>query len=437
MSQHVYERPEEGYDDEIDIAALLLVIWGYRRLIASIVVFFMSIVILLSLFTTRRYTATTTIINMVDNKVVKNVQGFDFDTVVQSPKNDILLAILESDSLRVQIIKKANLLPKLFPKRWDEEKKAWKLKFEEKAPTDKMGAEVLKKRIVKIKSTDKDPTITINVTTNNPELSALIANTYTSELEEYLKNNSFSTVQKSRVFLEGKVKESKEALDAMKLKMEEFQTVNGVFDLDQQAEASMRAYNELALQLNQLETQLSYIQSISSSMNPRVKSLSEQINAIKNKMQELKSGKGMQLNGENFLPLNKIPELRLQLGRITHDIENQQKTYDILIENYEKIAIQEARDKIFVTVLDQAEVPRKPDGKRTLVKLFLAIFGGGFLGICIAFGLEFFRKNMEVKLENDGTNDMAVKPEILSEPFKGIDSNDGEEGKDLKKTIER
>lgn len=410
MLNTINDRFTEDHEDEIDLAALLLVVWSYRKLIAYVVLSLVFIVIASSLIKTRNYTASTSIINMVDNsRVIKNVQGFDFDSVVQSPRNNILLAILESETLAVQVINKANLLPYIFPKRWDAEKKEWKTKFDESVPTDKMGAVILKK-MVKIKSIDTDPTITISVTTRSPELSALIANTYTQELGEYLKLNSFSSVQKSRIFLERKLTEAKEDLETLKKKMATFQGENGVFDLDQQAEASMTAYNGLALQLNQKETEMEYIQSISSSMNPKVQNLGSQISAIKNKMQTVKNGTGSlgstdgegrsTGNGQSFLPLSRISELRMQLQRLAHDIEIQQKTYDLLIESYEKITIQEAKEKIFVTVLDQAEVPRRPDSNKTLIKLFLAIIGGTFFGICIALVIEFIKKQMEVRFDD-------------------------------------
>lgn len=410
MSNTVNDRYQEGYDDEIDLAALFLVVWGYRKLIGYVVLSLVFLVITHSLIKTRKYTASTSIINMVDNsRVIKNVQGFDFDTEVQSPRNNILLAILESETLAEQVIKKAQLLPYLFPKRWDAEKKEWKTKFDEKIPSVKMGVAALKNNIVKIKSTDSDPTITINVTTREPELSALIANTYTQELGEYLKHNSFSTVQKSRILLENKLKEAKETLDSLKTKMENFQQENGVFDLEQQAAACMAAYNELALRLNKKETERAYIQSLSSPLNPKVQNLEMQINAIKMKMNSLKNGTNA-VNStddvadpigkpQSFLPLNRISLLRIQLNKLAHDIEIQQKTNDLLIESYEKISIQEAKEKIFVTVLDRAEVPMKPDSKRTLIKLFLAVFVGIFFGVCLAFVIEFIKKQMEVRFD--------------------------------------
>jgi len=431
MTQAVHERPNDEYDDEIDLVALFLVIWSYRKLIASVILCFVLLVIVLTMNKTRTFTATTSIINMVDNsRVIKNVQSFDFSTEVQSPRNSILLAILESDTLTEKVVRKAGLLPFLYPDKWDPEKKEWRLKFDEKAPTLKEAVVLMKrKRMVKIKSSDNDPTITLSVTTRDAEMSAKIANTFTRELEEYLKVNSFSTVQKSRIFLEGKLKEAEKQLEILKKRLADFQAKNAVFDLEQQASASMAAYNELALQLNQKETELEYILSISSPINPRVQNLRSQIAAINKKMQGIKSSGGVIEvgsedggRGQSFLPLNRISTLRMQMNKLTHDIEIQQNTYDLLVDSYEKITIQEAKEKIFVTILDQAQVPVRPDSRKTLMKLFLAVFGGGFLGICLAFVLEFMKKNMEVRL---GDNDQPVIPVAVNEPFVAVCLPDG------------
>ncbi len=441
MPHSVRERLDDDYTDEIDLAALFFVLWGYRKLIASVVFVFVFLVLVQSYNKPRTFTASASIINMVDNsRIIKNVQSFDFATEVQSPRNNILLAILESETLAERVINKLDLLPFLFPKKWDAEKKEWRLKFDETAPTLKMGVARLKgSQMVKIKSTDNEPTITLSVTTADAEMSAKIANTYTRELEEYLKTNSFSTVQKSRIFLEGKLEEAKNELESLKKKLAEFQGKNGVFDLDQQAEASMAAYNELALQLNQKETEHDYIKSISSPMNPRVQNLENQIAAIKNKMQGIKSGGGSydiaiddpELGkGQSFLPLNRVSGLRMQMQKLVHDIEIQQKTYDLLIESYEKITIQEAKEKIFITILDPAQTPIRPDGKRTLIKLFLAVFGGAFLGICLAFVLEFLKKNMEVRF---GEAEKPIEALAVHEPFAvacrtACDSSDKDRG---------
>lgn len=431
MTQAVHERPNDEYDDEIDLLALFLVIWSYRKLIASVIVVLIFLVIVLTMSKTRTFTATTSIINMVDNsRVIKNVQSFDFSTEVQSPRNSILLAILESDTLTEKVVRKAGLLPFLYPDKWDLEKKEWRLKFDEKAPTLKEAVALMKrKRMVKIKSSDNDPTITLSVTTRDAEMSAKIANTFTRELEEYLKVNSFSTVQKSRIFLEGKLKEAEKQLETLKKRLADFQAKNAVFDLEQQASSSMAAYNELALQLIQKETELEYILSLSSSANPRVQNLRSQIVALRKKMQGIKSSGGVIEvgseeggRGQSFLPLNRISTLRMQMNKLTYDIETQQNTYDLLVDSYEKITIQETKEKIFVTILDQAQVPVRPDSRKTLMKLFLAVFGGGFLGICLAFVLEFMKKNMEVRL---GDNDQPVIPVAVSEPFVAVCLPDG------------
>lgn len=400
-------RYNDGFkkvEDEIDLADLLLIIWEYRKVI--ITSFFLAIMIagISCISKPRKYIAKTTIINMLDNKILRNARGFDFNTIVQSPRNNILLAILNSASLREQVVKNSNLLPLLFPGSWDEKNKKWKKIPEKKIPVASKGAKRLKS-FVTISSGNTKPTISIAVISHSPDLSVVIANAYTRELEIFLKNNTFSSVKKSRLFLEKQLNESKKKLDEFKNKMESFQTDNGVFDLKLQIEASIKAYNTNALMLNSIETEREIIEAISSSKNPKVINLTKRINTIQKKMDYLKRGAGLATSnaGEikttilndsndklNFIPLNRIPYLKMQMNKLHHDIKLQQKVYDLIVESYEKITIQEAQDKIFIKVLDRAEVPTRSMGRNTKVTLLL----GGFLGIClgvfIAFALHFY-----------------------------------------------
>ncbi|MBU1170193.1 MAG: hypothetical protein KKD44_11570 [Proteobacteria bacterium] len=423
-SEH-YSFPDNAADDEIDIADLLIVIWKYRRLIIVLSVVMASLAALLSLTKSRTYTADTTIINMVDNRMIRNVQGFDLETMVQSPRNSILQAILNSTSLAAQVIENAHLLPRLYPRQWDPDTQAWKDIKGGGEPTNDKGA-ILLKKMVKINSNDNNSTITITVTSSTPDLSALIANAFTKELDIYLKNNTFSSVQKSRIFLENQLAESRKTLEQLKMKMESFQNENGVFDLKKQIDASINAYNTNALLLDQYETEARMTESISSPQNPKVLNLNKYIETIKARMEEIKTGtphlKGVQNeegtstlrdqdNQHYFLPLNRITELKIQMDKFNHDIENQQKIHDLFVDSYEKITIQEAKDKIFVTVLDKADPPLRANGRKTLFKIILAGMMGVFSGVFLSFLIEFYQNHLKHRFTS-----LSDFPETTREP---------------------
>lgn len=411
VSSEQYPLVDRLPDDEIDIADLLMVLWRYKRLIVGLAVFFVFVAAGSSLTKKRTYTAQTSIINMVDNRMLRSVQGFDFETMVQSPRNSILSAILDSQSLAENIVNKQGLLPLLFPKRWDDEAKTWINEDGKEQPSDKNGAMILRK-MVRINANESNNTITISVTSRDPQLSATIANAYTKELDNYLKDNTFSSVQKSREFLEDQLAESKSNLEKLKQELEKFQKENGIFDLSKQIEASIEAYNTNAVLLDKYTTEAEMTESISSSQNPKVVNLRKYIETLQARMDQLKTGSQKEANGlvknnefksagesnnHYLLPLNNITELKLKMEKIHHDIENQQKIHDLFVDSYEKITIQEAKEKIFVTVLDKAEPPMIGNSRKILLKMIMGCFAGVFVGIFAAFMIEFYNNHLKFR----------------------------------------
>ena len=404
MQHSNFSENNEFQDDEIDIADILLILWKRRLIIIGMFLLAISLSFLQTLSRPRNYRSTTTILNMLDRQVVRRARGIDFNTLVKSPQNIILTAILNSDSLAREVVNTGDLLPELFPKRWDKTKKIWKEKTGKKPPTVKKGIKRLK-GMVKIKTPGKSSIIAITVMSKDAALSAKIANKYTEALDAYLKNNTFSAVKKSRLFLEKQLEKTKKHLDSLKNKLESFQTTNGIIDLKKQIEVSMQAYNKNALLLYEYETKLELLKSISSLHNPQVINLSKRIDAIKKRLLILKEPSESLRNSEQttaiavpgdelnnnyaFIHLNKIPHLKMQQARLLKEIEIQQKLYDLIVDSYEKITIQEAKDAIYITVLDKASVPDKPVGTGRRKIILLGGVAGLFMGIFLVFAMEF------------------------------------------------
>ena len=160
MQHSNFSENNEFQDDEIDIADILLILWKRRLIIIGMFLLAISLSFLQTLSLPRNYRSTTTILNMLDRQVVRRARGIDFNTLVKSPQNIILTAILNSDSLAKEVVNTGDLLPELFPKRWDKTKKIWKKKTGKKPPTVKKGIKRLK-GMVKIKTPGKSSIIAI------------------------------------------------------------------------------------------------------------------------------------------------------------------------------------------------------------------------------------------------------------------------------------
>ena len=70
------------------------------------------------------------------------------------------------------------------------------------------------------------------------------------------------------------------------------------------------------------------------------------------------------------------PDLQLQQGRLTREIEENQAVYITLRQQYEIAKIEAEEDKLFINILDTGDVAvRKTKPKRLLILLSSIMFG--------------------------------------------------------------
>lgn len=89
--------------------------------------------------------------------------------------------------------------------------------------------------------------------------------------------------------------------------------------------------------------------------------------------------------------LSELPELSLKLSRLMRDVKLQEAIYTTLSTQYEQAKIAEARESVEVNVLDYAVPPEKPSKPNTMLNVLIAGVSALFLGIFLAFFLEFWQ----------------------------------------------
>jgi uncharacterized protein involved in exopolysaccharide biosynthesis len=98
--------------------------------------------------------------------------------------------------------------------------------------------------------------------------------------------------------------------------------------------------------------------------------------------------------------LEKLPDLGLKLSRLTRDVKLQETIYTTLSAQYEQAKINEARESLNIQVLDYAIPPEKRSKPNTVLNILIAGVASLFLGIFLAFFLEFW-KNLKEELTKD------------------------------------
>ncbi len=79
------------------------------------------------------------------------------------------------------------------------------------------------------------------------------------------------------------------------------------------------------------------------------------------------------------------PELTFQSDRLEREVMMRQQVYTTLAEAYEQAKIEEVRDTPVITVVQQPELPVRPDRRGLIAKSLLGLLAGLLIGAALAF----------------------------------------------------
>jgi len=85
----------------------------------------------------------------------------------------------------------------------------------------------------------------------------------------------------------------------------------------------------------------------------------------------------------------KISEKELLLARLMRDVKVKEAIYTMLMQEYEKTKIDEAKEELFFEVLDPAYPPKGPYTPKPFLYSVIALVLGGFCAVSLAFFFEY------------------------------------------------
>jgi uncharacterized protein involved in exopolysaccharide biosynthesis len=137
---------------------------------------------------------------------LESVPGMSLSSPSSAPE---ILALLNSNMLRQRAIEQYDLLPVIFNKRWDREKKDWTAG--ESQPTVHDALRALE-RIISVRHSPKDNTITITVESATPDGAASMISNLLSVLNTHLSGEARRIADSNRRYLEGQLKYTSDPL---------------------------------------------------------------------------------------------------------------------------------------------------------------------------------------------------------------------------------
>jgi capsule polysaccharide export protein KpsE/RkpR len=231
----------------------------------------------------------------------------------------------------------------------------------------------------------KSGILTIQVTDSDPKRACAMTQEYVAQLNTVVTQLNTSSAHRERIFLEERLTEVKQELEAAEKEFSQFASKNGAIDIKEQGKAMVEAAALLEGQLIAARTELQGLRQIFTDNNVRVRSMQARVNELE--LQIRKMG-GTASTAENaaspdnavYPSIRKLPLLGVTYADLFRHTKVEEAVFETLTQQYELAKVQEAKEVPSVKVLDPADVPeKKVYPPRTLLVLtgtFLALAAG-------------------------------------------------------------
>lgn len=223
----------------------------------------------------------------------------------------------------------------------------------------------------------------------NPERAAAIANRYIELLDEFNRQLNVTRASKTRQFIEGQIDLHAAELQAAEEALRQFQEEHEALELDAQIASVINVVSTLTADAIALEVDMEILRQYTSTNSQEYVRNKKRYDEILRQLEKFKIGStrsDKDLVRSYFPTFERIPEVSLELARRIRRVQVEEKVYGLLVEEYEKSRIEEARDTPTVQILDPATVPEiKSRPKRTFLVIVAAVIGTGWSALMVLF----------------------------------------------------
>jgi capsule polysaccharide export protein KpsE/RkpR len=222
--------------------------------------------------------------------------------------------------------------------------------------------------------------------------------------------------QRKRIFLEKRLKETKDDLSRAEIALKEFQEKYGLVSIEEQAKVAIEGAAKIKGEIIVAQTELEVLKQFGTERQNEAVMLKSKIAELENQLKKIESSnpgipllkehKMMEGESNFYIPFNELPALGMQLARLMREAKIQEKVFELVTSQYEMAQIEEAKDVNTIQVLDQAVPPdKKSSPKRALIVILSAVVAF-FLSIFLAFFVEYIQR---LKIEDKERYQQLVK----------------------------
>jgi uncharacterized protein involved in exopolysaccharide biosynthesis len=238
---------------EVSLRDLVAFIWAKRWFILSITILATLAAGVSALVVDKRYRATVTLSPATSSgssqlgalgSLASQFGGVASLAGISLPgnsKRSESLAILQSEALTEDYVRKNDLLPVLYEKQWDPLAKKWKVTDPKKMPTLWKANQYFKNDIRAVTTDSKTDLVTLTVTWKDPELAARWANGLVRMANDYARARAVEESERNIAYL----LEQASKTDALGVK----QAIYSILQSEINKEMLARGNNEYALKV--------------------------------------------------------------------------------------------------------------------------------------------------------------------------------------------
>jgi uncharacterized protein involved in exopolysaccharide biosynthesis len=363
------------------------VIWRRRASVLMVLAIVLLIASVLTLVLPKKYAAIASLITPRENAASGLLGGLAtasglLQQVPPSmsppslvPNRDLIVGVLKSRAVAQAVAERFGLMAR------------FKLRY--------AGDAVKRLQDATTVSISREGVVSVIVEDTDPKLAADMANFYVEEVDRRVAQYSMSEAGRQRGFLTQQLARAKTDLDEAEQALRRFQEQNRAIVLQEQTRGAIEAAARLKGEILAAQVQLQVMRNFATDANPEVISLRRRIDEMNRQFTQMQYGVANVQDADDkrrsrdfTVPFAKVPEVGLELARLTRDVKIQETLVALLTQNMEHARLGEARDLPVAQVLDRAVPPDRHARPRLSVNLAIGGAVGFGLGCLLAFVLE-------------------------------------------------
>jgi tyrosine-protein kinase Etk/Wzc len=371
-------------DGEGSIVDYASTVWRRRWMIATLGVVALVIAFVISMLLPKTYDSVATVLApkegaaggllpglTASSGLLQQVVGLSLPSL--TPNRDLLISVLRSRTIADSVVTKFDL------------QQRYRERYREDA--------INRLRRMTAVSLTKEGVIAVRVEDTDAARAAEMANYYVDLLDRLVAQYSRGEAGRQRGFLTSQLASAKTDLDTAEEELRRFQEKNRAIVLQEQTKGAIEAAARLKGEIIAAEVQLQAMRNFATEANPEIVQLRRRIDEMKRQLGQMQYGDGSaptpNAGRRDFsVPFAKVPEVGLELARLTREVRIQETLVTLLTQQGEQARLVEAKDVPVVQVLDRAVPSERPIRPRVAVNMAVSVAGSLLLGVFLALFLD-------------------------------------------------